>query len=91
MSCTLFVCVACAQVYHDMLDAARGIVRDKGFMGLYAGLGVTLIEIMPYAALQFGLYDGLQGVWRRAKVRARDNELPTQQQSAAPTSSRVES
>ena len=45
------------QVYHGVLGAARGIVRQQGPRGLYTGLGVTLLEIMPYAALQFGLYD----------------------------------
>ena len=45
------------QVYHGMLDAAKGIVRKQGVLGLYSGLSVTLLEIVPYAALQFGLYD----------------------------------
>ncbi len=47
------------QVYNTMWDAARGIVRQRGVAGLYSGLGVTLIEIVPYAALQFGIYDAL--------------------------------
>ena len=29
--------------------------------GLYAGLTATLVEIIPYAALQFGLYDVFTG------------------------------
>ena len=33
-------------------------------MGLYRGLGVTLVEIIPYAALQFGIYDMLTSAWR---------------------------
>jgi hypothetical protein len=40
-----------------MLDAARGVVSRQGIRGLYSGLTVTLVEIIPYAALQFGLYD----------------------------------
>ena len=40
-----------------MLDAARGVVSRQGVRGLYSGLSVTLVEIIPYAALQFGLYD----------------------------------
>lgn len=52
-----------------MLDAARGIVSAKGVQGLYSGLGVTVIEIMPYAALQFGLYDALKAAWNETKVR----------------------
>ncbi len=45
------------QVYQGMLDAARGVVSLQGLAGLYSGLSVTLLEIVPYAALQFGLYD----------------------------------
>lgn len=51
-----------------MGDAARGIYRDQGVRGLYRGLGVTLVEIVPYAALQFGLYDAFSAAWDGAKV-----------------------
>jgi solute carrier family 25 thiamine pyrophosphate transporter 19 len=54
-----------------MMDAARGIYRDQGLAGLYRGLGVTLVEIVPYAALQFGLYDALSASWTNARVRGR--------------------
>ncbi len=46
-----------SQVYRGMLDAGRGVVKNQGIRGLYSGLSVTLVEIVPYAALQFGLYD----------------------------------
>ena len=45
------------KVYAGMVEAARGIVKDHGIKGLYRGMGITVLEIMPYAALQFGLYD----------------------------------
>ncbi|KIZ04995.1 thiamine pyrophosphate carrier [Monoraphidium neglectum] len=61
---------ACVQVYRTMGAAARGIVKDHGVIGLYRGLGVTLIEIVPYAALQFGLYDALNTAWKNARVKA---------------------
>ena len=32
-------------------------MSQHGVKGFYSGLSVTLLEIMPYAALQFGLYD----------------------------------
>jgi hypothetical protein len=59
------------QVYRSMMDAARGIYREQGVAGLYRGLGVTLVEIVPYAALQFGLYDALSAAWTNARVRGR--------------------
>ena len=56
------------KVYASMTDAARGIVRASGVAGLYRGLGITVLEIMPYAALQFGLYDIFMGMSTRAWV-----------------------
>ena len=44
------------RVYNSLLGAARGIVRDRGPGGLYAGVGVTLVEIIPASAIQFGTY-----------------------------------
>ena len=61
------------QVYHSMTEAARGIVQHNGVRGLYTGLGITLVEIVPYAALQFGLYDTFTVAWgkaRRARLQA---------------------
>ncbi|GLC38991.1 hypothetical protein PLESTB_001774000 [Pleodorina starrii] len=57
------------RVYRNMWDAARGIVSQRGPAGLYSGLGVTLVEIMPYAALQFGLYDTLNALVDDARHR----------------------
>lgn len=45
------------QVYPTMSSAFLDIVRTRGFRGLYAGLSPTLVEIVPYAALQFGTFD----------------------------------
>lgn len=57
------------QVYKTLWEAARGIVSQRGPAGLYSGLGVTLVEIMPYAALQFGLYDALNAAVNEARER----------------------
>ena len=53
-----------------MTEAAKGIVQHSGVRGLYTGLGITLVEIVPYAALQFGLYDTFTVAWGKAR-RAR--------------------
>lgn len=45
------------KIYSGMMDAVKGICKESGVKGLYRGVGVTVLEIMPYAALQFGLYD----------------------------------
>jgi len=59
-----------AQVYRGMVDAARGIMAVHGVAGLYRGLSVTLLEIVPYAALQFGMYDALNVAVSAARRRA---------------------
>ncbi|GJP30935.1 hypothetical protein CLOM_g7332 [Closterium sp. NIES-68] len=48
------------KVYSGMRAACAGIVRERGVRGLFAGLAPTIVEIIPYAGLQFGLYDGFQ-------------------------------
>ncbi|OAY27756.1 mitochondrial thiamine diphosphate carrier 2 [Manihot esculenta] len=45
------------KVYPTMRSAFVDIIRTRGFRGLYAGLSPTLVEIVPYAGLQFGTYD----------------------------------
>ncbi|KAJ7955076.1 Mitochondrial carrier protein [Quillaja saponaria] len=45
------------KVYPTMRSAFIDIIRTRGFRGLYAGLSPTLVEIVPYAGLQFGTYD----------------------------------
>lgn len=51
------------RVYNSMADAAKGIVANNGPAGLYRGMGITILEIIPYAALQFGLYDYFNKCW----------------------------
>jgi solute carrier family 25 thiamine pyrophosphate transporter 19 len=40
-----------------MRSALFDIIQTRGVQGLYAGLSPTLVEIIPYAGLQFGSYD----------------------------------
>ena len=53
------------QVYRGVVDAATGIVRQQGVRGLYNGISITLLEIIPYAAMQFGLYDAFTAAHRK--------------------------
>ncbi|KAL2464140.1 Mitochondrial substrate carrier family protein [Forsythia ovata] len=45
------------KVYPSMRSAFVDIIETRGIQGLYAGLTPTLVEIVPYAGLQFGTYD----------------------------------
>lgn len=44
-------------LYSGMINAARGIVKQNGPQGLFTGVNITLLEIVPYAGIQFGIYD----------------------------------
>ncbi|PIA61518.1 hypothetical protein AQUCO_00300798v1 [Aquilegia coerulea] len=58
------------KVYSTMRAAFLDIVRTRGVPGLYAGLTPTLVEIIPYAGLQFGTYDTFKR-WTMALNRYR--------------------
>ncbi|XP_015899936.1 mitochondrial thiamine diphosphate carrier 2 [Ziziphus jujuba] len=58
------------KVYPTMRSAFVDIVRTRGIRGLYAGLSPTLVEIVPYAGLQFGTYDTFKR-WTKALNRLR--------------------
>lgn len=52
-----------------MRSAFLDIVRTRGLPGLYAGLSPTLVEIIPYAGLQFGTYDTFKR-WAMVKFQS---------------------
>lgn len=58
------------KVYRNMRSAFVDIFRTRSVPGLYAGLTPTLVEIVPYAGLQFGTYDTFKR-WMRAWNRLR--------------------
>ncbi|XP_019179822.1 PREDICTED: mitochondrial thiamine pyrophosphate carrier-like isoform X1 [Ipomoea nil] len=45
------------KIYPNMRAAFVDILKTRGIRGLYSGLSPTLVEIVPYAGLQFGTYD----------------------------------
>jgi len=45
------------QYYSGIVDAVRKIVRDESVLGLYRGLGTTLVCVVPSLALNFTLYE----------------------------------
>ncbi|KAG6504407.1 mitochondrial thiamine diphosphate carrier 2-like isoform X1 [Zingiber officinale] len=59
------------KVYPTMRSALFDIIKIRGLRGLYAGLSPTLVEIVPYAGLQFGSYDTFKRwlmAWNRYRV-----------------------
>eukprot|EP00887_Chlorella_sp_A99_P003958 scaffold11.g3958.t1 len=79
------------KVYWTMTEAARSIYAQHGLKGLYRGLGLTVLEIIPYAALQFGLYDMLMRAYTDARVKLERQRRgaglpPARRDSTSPTS-----
>lgn len=74
------------KVYNGLRAAAQGIVDQRGFLGLYRGLGITLVEIVPYSALNFGLYDGLNSAYNRFRKRQQPTVGERASENAAATS-----
>ncbi|KAG0558280.1 hypothetical protein KC19_10G015600 [Ceratodon purpureus] len=64
------------KVYPNMRSAMVDIYKRKGVRGLYAGLTPTLLEIVPYAGLQFGSYDTLKR-WTHALNQLKDGSGDT--------------
>ncbi|CAA7406036.1 unnamed protein product [Spirodela intermedia] len=64
------------KVYLNMRSALVDIVKNRGIRGLYAGLTPTLIEIIPYAGLQFGTYDTFKR-WSMAWNKSRYADVDT--------------
>ncbi|GLT32477.1 hypothetical protein SLA2020_071430 [Shorea laevis] len=73
------------KVYPNMRAAFLDIIRARGFRGLYAGLSPTLVEIVPYAGLQFGTYDTFKR-WAMAWNKLRYLETNSRDADVNPSS-----
>ncbi|CAN4091671.1 unnamed protein product [Withania somnifera] len=62
------------KVYPNMRSAFLDIFRTRGIRGLYSGLTPTLVEIVPYAGLQFGTYDTFKR-WMMAWNHLRSSDV----------------
>ncbi|ORY82119.1 mitochondrial thiamine pyrophosphate carrier [Protomyces lactucae-debilis] len=46
-----------SRLYYSIAGAVRQITKGEGVRGLYRGLNASLIQIMPYMGLLFGIYE----------------------------------
>ena len=51
------------QYYKGIGHAVRTIARDEGLMGLYRGLGATLLQVTPSLAINYTAYGTLRSYW----------------------------
>ncbi|KAM5560248.1 hypothetical protein ABKV19_021429 [Rosa sericea] len=53
-----------ALYYRGIGHAFHTICREEGFLGLYKGLGVTLLGVGPSIAISFSVYEALRSFWQ---------------------------
>ncbi|GFP86296.1 mitochondrial substrate carrier family protein b [Phtheirospermum japonicum] len=49
--------------YQGIRHALHTICRDEGFLGLYKGMGATLLGVGPSIAISFSVYESLRSSW----------------------------
>ena len=72
------------RVYDSLPAAAAGILKSRGPAGLYAGVGVTLLEIVPASAIQFGVYALLRDVVCSESVSSSRTDESSRRESLSP-------
>lgn len=72
------------RVYDSLPAAAAGILKSRGPAGLYAGVGVTLLEIVPASAIQFGVYALLRDIARGASSSETGEPRSTTRSAVSP-------
>lgn len=50
--------------YKGIFHALRTITKEEGFLGLYKGLGPTLLGVGPNLAISFSVYDTARSYWQ---------------------------
>jgi solute carrier family 25 phosphate transporter 23/24/25/41 len=71
--------------YRGVWGTLSTIARDEGLLGLYRGLGATLVQVVPTLGLNFGLYETSKAV-----VRQRREQRRQQRRAAAAASGEEE-
>eukprot|EP00040_Diaphanoeca_grandis_P033676 m.206714 g.206714 ORF g.206714 m.206714 type:complete len:669 (-) comp32964_c0_seq1:31-2037(-) len=63
--------------YSGMFSGMREIVQKEGFLALYSGINPTLIGIVPYAGISFGIFETLKSTSQRWLELDSANDIPT--------------
>ncbi|KAL1195883.1 Calcium-dependent mitochondrial ATP-magnesium/phosphate carrier protein 2 [Cardamine amara subsp. amara] len=58
--------------YQGVGHAFRTICREEGFLGLYKGLGATLLGVGPSLAISFSAYETFKTFWRSHRTNDSD-------------------
>ena len=60
--------------FHSMVEAVRGIAAEGGWHAFYSGLTVSIAREIPFAFIQFPIYEALKRLWARG---SEDSLSPT--------------
>ncbi|KAJ7964586.1 Mitochondrial substrate carrier family protein [Quillaja saponaria] len=60
--------------YRGLWHALQTIVKEEGILGLYKGLGATLLGVGPSIAISFSVYETLRSFWH--SHRPHDSTVP---------------
>eukprot|EP00188_Purpureofilum_apyrenoidigerum_P001115 Plantae.Rhodophyta-Purpureofilum_apyrenoidigerum.ctg15766.p1 GENE.Plantae.Rhodophyta-Purpureofilum_apyrenoidigerum.ctg15766~~Plantae.Rhodophyta-Purpureofilum_apyrenoidigerum.ctg15766.p1 ORF type:complete len:310 (+),score=45.19 Plantae.Rhodophyta-Purpureofilum_apyrenoidigerum.ctg15766:140-1069(+) len=63
------------RMYKNIGDAVRMIHSKEGYLGFYAGVQPTLIEIVPYIALHFTFYEGCKVLYLDRYLEREDRQF----------------
>lgn len=63
------------QQYKGMIHATRTIIREEGFFALYKGWVPSVIGVVPYVGLNFGVYETLKAMLIKHYGCADEREL----------------
>mmetsp|Transcript_32640 Transcript_32640/g.45305 ORF Transcript_32640/g.45305 Transcript_32640/m.45305 type:complete len:380 (-) Transcript_32640:224-1363(-) len=65
--------LACSNEYAGMVDCLAQMIKKEGVGSLYSGVQPSLVGVIPYAAVNLGMYDGLK--WSYLQY-SRDTRVP---------------
>ncbi len=68
-----------AGMHPTFRSALSGVLRSEGFLGLYAGFGITIFREVPFSLIQFPIYEKLKSILRTYRS---DGDLPAAQAAA---------
>ncbi|KAH0793407.1 hydrogenosomal membrane protein 31 precursor [Histomonas meleagridis] len=63
-------------IYNGTIDAFAKILKEEGPLGLYRGVGLNLVKVVPFAALQFTLVDEVRKTLYRFEQRREAQKAP---------------
>lgn len=49
------------RVFSGLGDCLKKTAQNSGFFGLYNGFGISVVGIIPYRGVYFGMFDTLMG------------------------------